>query len=146
MIQCCCFLHIFHSSSCILWHSQFNFSFISCSRVYLYTLHLYFHLHLHLHKLSIVRSAILFPRHSSRIAKYLLDKRTVKRFVFTFLYYIIVYCILLKRYSSSIVTILIQSTNKWRKNTLFERWQKEEKQTIHIFHIWQRIEIYTITE
>lgn len=56
-------------------------------------------------------------------------------------------------YSLSIVTILIQSTNKWQKNTLFEWWQKERK-TYHsylsllhcIYVIWQRIEIYTITE
>lgn len=72
-------------------------------------------------------------------------------FSLTYILCVVLYCIVSHIfcwwYSLSIVTILIQSTNKWQKNTLFEWWQKERK-TYHsyLYVIWQRIEIYTTTE
>lgn len=57
-------------------------------------------------------------------------------FSLTYILCVVLYCIVSHIfcwwYSLSIVTILIQSTNKWQKNTLFEWWQKKRK-TYHSY-------------
>lgn len=123
MIQWVCMLYmcVLDSSSCILWHSQFNFSFISLF-IRLFCIQL---LHLSPPFFSLSGNlAFAWWAHTHththcQAPRFHLHCAVVSYFCWWS--------------SLSIVTILIQSTNKWQKNTLFEWWQQRKKNTQHSY-------------
>lgn len=121
----------------ILWHSQFNFSFISCSTC------------ICIHSIPFHTHLTILHSFSDRAYKHLLDEHTVKRLVFTYTLCVVLYRLFLLMVHivwTSLRFLFNRQTNGKRIRFLNDGKRKRKTYHSYLYVIWQRIEIYTITE